>query len=147
MFGRSYTYSPKPVIVFTDFPTYYLARNKCRQGVSLGWSAATSAPFSFLPVRKAGRGSEVFPWFGLNRWGWTEKFDQRNKNCKYESDVYWRAIFFQLSLGLYVPKCHCPISTAKRLSKKSLLSYRMEMECIAVPSIRLQFCTFGIHSR
>lgn len=99
MFGRSYTYSPKPVIVFTDFPTYYLARNKCRQGVSLAWSAATSAPFSFLPVRKAGRGSEVFPWFGLNSWGWTEKFDQRNKNCTYESVVIGEQFFFSPHLS------------------------------------------------
>lgn len=94
MFGRLYTYSPEPVIVFADFPTYYLAGDKCRQGVSLGWSAATSAPFSVLPVRKAGRGSEVFPWFGRNGWGGTETFDQRNKNCTYYAVVIGEQFFF-----------------------------------------------------
>lgn len=40
---------------------YYLARNKRRQGLTARWSAATAAPLSSLPVREAGRGSEVFP--------------------------------------------------------------------------------------
>lgn len=67
--------SLKQAIVLPGYPTHYLARNECVQCVSLGWSAATSASLSVLPVRKGEGGSEVFPWFGLNSWGWKEKFD------------------------------------------------------------------------
>lgn len=48
---------------------YYLAGNKRRPGLTAGWSAATAAPLSSLPVREAGRGSEVVPWRGLRNWG------------------------------------------------------------------------------
>lgn len=50
-------------------PTYYLARNKRRQGRTAGWSVATAAPLGSLPAREAGRGSEVVPWRGLRNEG------------------------------------------------------------------------------
>lgn len=66
--------------------TYYQARNKWRQGLIAGWSAATAAPLAFLPVWEAGRGSEVVPWQGLRNWvgQWGKR---RNKKRNHEPDV------------------------------------------------------------
>lgn len=64
-------------------PIHYLARNKWRQGPTAKWSVATAAPLGPLPVREAGRGSEVVLWRGLENWG-----RQRMKKKKNETHLW-----------------------------------------------------------
>lgn len=118
IFGKSYMYSLKPVIVLTDSHTHYLARNKCRQGVSLARLAATSAHFSFLPVRKAGRGSEVFPWLELNSWICRRRFTKEMKFSHMNLLLYKNRFYFHF---LALTRIVC-VRTPQSCFKNQILS-------------------------